>query len=461
MIIKFIDKINDADLRLRKNTNSIKFKEKRMKCVFIKSLLAAGLSLAVLSSCSLEGDNFRLQNEEKVTVETDETRGLLKEYGSDKTQFISGRFLPDTDRTCILTEGASGVSIFDKTDNLEQLKRVLHNNNKTRLGDAWYYDSDIDEIYGPGDFDGDGTDEFLITSRWGIGIIGVKGSMYNYDYWVRFGAPNNTMFNYWRLNTASDRILRIADFDGLPGDEVLIRSDWGIAILKYQNKSFYSIVCQEFDRNSEFLQFGDFNGDGKEDMVVRSSWGTMLYDYNGTGTLRCYFGRQKGSDMGSGLRMEGDYEYSHTGDFDGDGKDEMVVFTGYKTFTIFHFTGSGNGSFYGNHTTYHDLGSHNVFYELIGVGDYNGDGRDELYVYYPYPYKYGSSLDIFGIYKVGYNSCEYQKIYETLMPKDLDFRVDKWNNDSTDMLIMINNEGISLRGLELRETRGISFHLPL
>ena len=86
-----------------------------------------------------------------------------------------------------------------------------------------------DNQFGPvGDFDGDGHDEFLITSGWGIGILKMSGNTLN----APMMAPNGTRFGGWLLNTADNQLGPIGDFDGDRHDEVLIESPWGIGILK-------------------------------------------------------------------------------------------------------------------------------------------------------------------------------------------------------------------------------------
>ncbi len=51
-----------------------------------------------------------------------------------------------------------------------------------------------------GDFDGDGKDEILISSPWGMGILKLSGS----TMVVPMMAPNGTRFGGWLLNTADN-----------------------------------------------------------------------------------------------------------------------------------------------------------------------------------------------------------------------------------------------------------------
>ena len=79
-----------------------------------------------------------------------------------------------------------------------------------------------------GDFDGDGFAEMLVSSPWGIGILKQSGATMS----CLMLQPNGTRFGGWLLETADNTFGPIADYDGDGKDEILVVSEWGIGILK-------------------------------------------------------------------------------------------------------------------------------------------------------------------------------------------------------------------------------------
>src|SRR5438094_9242499 len=78
------------------------------------------------------------------------------------------------------------------------------------------------------DFDGDGKAEIPVSSPWGIGILKLSGSTLN----APMMAPNGTRFGGWLLNTADNHLDPTGDLDGDGRDEILVASPWGIGVLE-------------------------------------------------------------------------------------------------------------------------------------------------------------------------------------------------------------------------------------
>ena len=77
------------------------------------------------------------------------------------------------------------------------------------------------------DLDGNGTSDVLVHSPWGLGYLALTSS----GMTAPAMAANGTRFDGWLLNTADNRFGPIADVDGDGRDEVVVTSPWGLGIL--------------------------------------------------------------------------------------------------------------------------------------------------------------------------------------------------------------------------------------
>ncbi|MFF8695564.1 FG-GAP-like repeat-containing protein [Streptomyces sp. NPDC015144] len=136
---------------------------------------------------------------------------------------------------------------------------------------------------------------------------------------------------------------------------------------------------------------GDFNKDGKEDVAAFYDNGTSLEGKN-RASLFAFYGT--GSGFGEPQKVwstPGGFTYAHSklasGDFNGDGRDDVAVFynggtseTG-RVSSLYTFTSTGNG-FSNPRKVWTSAGSFNWDASKVTSGDYNGDGKDDLAVVY-------------------------------------------------------------------------------
>ena len=89
-------------------------------------------------------------------------------------------------------------------------------------------------IWAAADFDGDRTDELLITSPWGIGVLQLNGSSLD----SVMLEPNGTRFGGWLLNTADNVFHEFQDLTGSSRADILVESPWGIGIFALNGSTF-------------------------------------------------------------------------------------------------------------------------------------------------------------------------------------------------------------------------------
>ena len=152
------------------------------------------------------------------------------------------------------------------------------------------------------------------------------------------------------------------------------------------NKTNLSQYWSELKGDLTNLIVGDFNGDGKDDFLrqEKKNWEDGRYN-----TANIFFSHGKGfwkKNLSEDLYLHGNLTELSVGDFDGDGKDDLLRREKgnwadnlkYATANIFYsnFNTYGNGYF-----SKVDLPE---YYQLrsdlsnVLVGDFNGDGRDDF-----------------------------------------------------------------------------------
>ncbi|WP_146065831.1 FG-GAP-like repeat-containing protein [Streptomyces sp. SM13] len=136
---------------------------------------------------------------------------------------------------------------------------------------------------------------------------------------------------------------------------------------------------------------GDFNGDGREDIAAFYDNGPSVEGKNRASLFAFY---SNGTGFGEPKRVwstPGGFTWSKSrltsGDYTGDGKDDLAVLydsgssdTGNIT-SLYTFTGTGTG-FSAPKRTWTTPGGFTWSKSKVTSGDYNGDGKDDVAVFY-------------------------------------------------------------------------------
>ena len=184
------------------------------------------------------------------------------------------------------------------------------------------------------DQDGDRLAEIPVVSPWGIGTLKYSAGAISHLAM----APNGTRFDGWLLNTVDNRFPQKGDFDGDRRSEILVTSPWGIGVLKrYRTTYRGAMMAPNGTRfggwllntaDNAFGPVGDFDGDGRKEILVRSPWGIGLLKLKQAGAglhVSPLMMAPNGTRFGGWLLNTADNQFGPVGDFDGDGRDEILV----------------------------------------------------------------------------------------------------------------------------------------
>ncbi|MEV4433293.1 FG-GAP-like repeat-containing protein [Streptomyces sp. NPDC049585] len=144
--------------------------------------------------------------------------------------------------------------------------------------------------------------------------------------------------------------------------------------------------------NAERMTFeaGDFNGDGRDDIAV---WYNAA---DGSDRLWTFTADVRGGfnePFGSYAAPDGQWDVANmkfvTGDFNGDGRDDISVLYGYAdgTMKMHTFAAAPGGGFLNPVTSWSAGYDTWGFWEnyRLHAGDFNGDGKDDIAYWYAYP----------------------------------------------------------------------------
>jgi V8-like Glu-specific endopeptidase len=216
------------------------------------------------------------------------------------------------------------------------------------------------------DFNGDNKDDIVTFTRGDRADVFVSLSD-----GTKFAKVAPTWHDYF---AAGQEIPLAGDFNGDGKSDIVTftRGDSGLAIVSLSHGSGFEPAITwhgHFALGDEVPAVGDFNGDGRDDIATftrgeRADVFVSLSD--GTKFVQDAWKWHDHFAVGQEIPL--------AGDFNGDGKADIVTFTrGASSLAIVSLS---NGSGFEPATTWHSrfaLGN-----EVPAVGDFNGDGRDDI-----------------------------------------------------------------------------------
>lgn len=292
--------------------------------------------------------------------------------------------------SCLEDPSEGGFASFE-VDNGE-FDDVAHAASGTWYG-SWNFGG-LDDVVGTGDFDGDGEEEVLVMSGWSLGILGRTASG---GITSEANHPVGSWIGGWNFS-GNETIEAVGDFDGDGDDEFVIRSGWGIGVMRKSGNGFSLVWASPFNRfvgdyllrsGDEFVGTGRFGSAARDDLLVHGELGAIgMLHLNGS-SLTSSAVNSPGHWMG-GWNHGAPDTVQLPADYDDDGLDEFIIRSG-STLGIIERLASGQLTSveiepFGTLLTEQfwqapgsgwtlDAGD-----ELVAAGDMNTDGRAELVV---------------------------------------------------------------------------------
>ena len=235
--------------------------------------------------------------------------------------------------------------------------RANDSNAQARVSNDWH-------IAGTGDFNGDGRSDILWRND--------NGALSN---WLgnASGGFNPNDGNAYRQVSVDWHIAGTGDFNGDGRSDILWRNDNGSLSnwLGNANGGFSPNDGNAFTRipnDWRIVGTGDFNGDGRSDILWRNSDGT-LSDWLGNAA-----GGFAANDGNASTRVGNEWKVIGTGDFNGDGRTDILWRN--NDGTLSDWLGRADGGFSPNDAN--ALSRVPNDWKVAATGDYNGDGRTDI-----------------------------------------------------------------------------------
>ena len=220
------------------------------------------------------------------------------------------------------------------------------------------------QVAGTGDFNGDGRDDILWRHA--------DGTLSN---WLATAAggytPNDA--NAAVVVPTAWHVVGTGDFNGDGRDDILWRHNDG-TLSNWLGQANGGFVANDANAAApvptawHVAGVGDFNGDGRDDILWRNDDGQLS---NWLGTASGGFAPNNAT---SAAVVPTAWQVIGTGDFNGDGRDDILW--RHTDGTLSNWLGTAAGGFTPNDAN--AAVAVPLAWSVVAVGDYNGDGRDDI-----------------------------------------------------------------------------------
>ena len=235
--------------------------------------------------------------------------------------------------------------------------------------DPWAHET----IMGNGDFNGDGRTDTLMRQN--------NGAVF--EVYLSLTEPSGAFYFYFNSGFVaalphSWNVAGTGDFNGDGFDDIIWRRDDGAFTewLAQPNLVANGAQFVSNDANAwhdlptswQVVGTGDFNGDGRDDIIWRPDDGAF------TEWLGQASGGFLSNDANAWTLLPTSWQVAGTGDFNGDHRDDIIWRRDDGAFT--EWLSQPNGGFVSNDANaWHDIPT---YWHVAATGDYNGDGRDDV-----------------------------------------------------------------------------------
>jgi ribosome modulation factor len=257
---------------------------------------------------------------------------------------------------------------------------------------GWHLGWD-DQLY-IGDFNGDGKADVFIRSPHWAGLLLSTGTGFNEVWMTGDPAKNQDWIGGWHLGP-NDQVF-VGDFTGDGKADIFIRNGGWAGLLVSTGSGFNNLwMSGDPAKNQNWIggwhlgvqdqvSFGDFNGDGKADIFIHNGGWAGLLISTGTGFSNVWMSGDpaKNQNWIGGWHL-GPLDQVTVGDFNGDGKADIFIHNGGWAGLLIS-TGSGfkNVWMTGDPAKNENWigGWHIGTLDRVAVGDFNGDGKKDLFI---------------------------------------------------------------------------------
>jgi len=272
------------------------------------------------------------------------------------------------------------------------------------------------------DFNGDGRDDILWRHS--------TGSLTDWLATPSGGFTGNdaNALNHVPMDWA---VRGVGDFNGDGRDDILWRNSTGTVTdwLATASGGFTgndANALNQVSTNWQVAGIGDFNGDGRHDILWHSSTGAL------TNWLATSSGGFTSNDLYALNQVSTNWRVAGTGDFNGDGRDDILWRDSAGTLT--NWLGTALGGFTSNDV--YALNQVPTNWTVAGTGDFNGDGRDDIL----WRDSAGALTDWLGTALGGFVSNDANAFYQVSTDWQVTSTGD-FNGDRRDDILWRNNSG--------------------